>query len=160
MTGSAIRVEGLSDFRPELRQVDPNAAKELRKAYSKIASHTQSRARTNATLAGGAYAAAKTSIRGSASNDGAYVGLNRRSHHQFAGGTFFGALGRFGWYAQAKYAASAGRQFPEWVGSNWRAGVTGEGPYVINYTVDEERPEIYEMFGDAMDDLFGPSFPN
>jgi hypothetical protein len=110
-------------------------------------------------LAGGAYAAAKTSIRGSSSAESAAVGLNRRSHHQFAAGTFFGAVDRFGWYAQEKYANSEGRQFPDWVGSEWRGGVTGEGPYVINYTVDEERPRIIEMFGDAMDDLFGRAFP-
>lgn len=160
MSGAVFRFEGLAEMRRDLRDVEPDAPKKLKKAYGKIASHAQSRSRRNATLAGGAYAAAKTSIRGSSSADGAAVGLNRRSHHAFAAGTFFGALSRSGWYAQAKYAESEGRQFPEWVGQHWRAGVTGEGPYVINYTVDEERPEIIEMFGDAMEELFSKAFPH
>lgn len=159
MTGSAIRVEGLSDFRRELRQVDNALDKEMRAAHRKIASRVQSKARSNASAAGGAYARSKTAIRGSSSATFADVGLNRRTSQEFAAATFFGALKRTGWYAAAKYAGSEGRQFPEWVGNTWEAARYDQGPYVINYTVAEERDDIEEPYLDAMDDLFGRAFP-
>jgi hypothetical protein len=154
-----LHVEGLDEFNRDLRRVADNEPRQMKRAYGKIASHVQSRSRSNAGLAGGAYSKAKSAIRGSSDADGAAVGVSRSGRIPFAQGTFWGAVGRFGWYAAAKYAQSDGRQFPEWVGANWRAGVTGEGPYVLNYTVDEERPEIIDTFGDAMDDLFRPAFP-
>lgn len=153
-----IDVDDVAEFRRDLALVTGNEPKAMRKAYGSIASHTQSKARTNASLGGGQYAKAKTAIRGSSDANSASLRVSRSGRIPFAQGTFWGALSRFGWYAQAKYAASQGRQFEEWVGSNWTAGRVGEGPYVLNYTVAEELPQIIEEFGQAVDEMFGDAF--
>jgi hypothetical protein len=158
--GAAIDVKGLTSFTNDLRAVADDEPKAMKRAYGRTASHVQSRSRSNATAAGGQFAKAKSAIRGSSDHESASVGVSRSGRIPYAQGTFWGARGRFGWYAAQKYANSDGRQFPEWVGTDWRPGVTGEGPLVINYTVDEERPEIIERFADAVDEMFGRSFPD
>lgn len=155
---TSIDVDDIDRFTSRLSDIEDAEPKVMKKAYGKVASYTQSRARSNASQAGGTYQKAKTAIRGYSDPTSASIGVNKQSSNPFAQGTFYGALGRFGWYAAAKYAESEGRQFDDWVGTNWRSGVTGEGPYVINYTVDEETPQIVEKFGDAMVELFGPAF--
>lgn len=162
--GSSIEVEGLDDFRRELREVDPSLPKAMKKANGKIASHAQGASRKNATAASGPfarrYADAKTSIKSYSSATEAAIGVSRSGRNGHAQATFWGALSRSGWYAAGKYAESTGRQHPEWVGDNWDAGVAGEGPYVLNYTIAEERPRIVEMYGEGMDDLFSEAFPD
>jgi hypothetical protein len=153
-----VNADDVTRFVRDLAEVADNEPKAMRKAYSRIASHTQSKARTNASLGGGQYAAAKSAIRGTSDATSAGLRVSRSGRVPFAQGVFWGAKGRFGWYAQSKYADSDGRQFPEWVGDNWEAGKPGEGPYVLNYTVAEELPEIIDRFGDAIDDLFDKPF--
>lgn len=164
MAGASLYVEGLDDFRRELREVDPKLPKEQVKANRKIANHTQGKARRNATAASGPFAErysdAKTAIKSFASAKEAAIGVSRSGRVPHAQATFWGASGRSGWYAAARYEQSTGRQHPEWVGNRWDAGKAGEGPYVLNYTVAEELPEIREMYGDMVDALMAEAFPD
>lgn len=161
---SALYVEGLKDFRRELLQVDKGLTKEMKKAHQKIANHTQGAARKNATAASGPfadrYADARMAIKSFSSVRDAAIGVSRSGRIPHAQATFWGMSGRTGWYAAEKYAASTGQQHPEWVGNRWDAGVPGQGPHVLNYTVAEERPQIIEQYGEAMDALFAKAFPD
>jgi hypothetical protein len=162
--GTAIHVEGLDEFLRGLRIVDPSSGKEMRKAHRKISNHTQAAARRNASAAAGPFGArfadARTAIKAYASEKEAAIGVSRSGRVPHAEATFWGAKGRSGWYGRAKYAASTGQQHPEWVGENWDAGVPGQGPYVLNYTVAEEMDRNLETYGEAMDDLFARAFPD
>lgn len=162
--GAAIDIDGLSDFRRDLNAVDPSTGKEMKRANRNISNHTQKRARANASASAGPfgrrYADARTAIKAFASADEAAIGVSRSGRIPHAQATFWGAKQRSGWYAAARYATSGGQQHPDWVGEHWTAGVPGEGPYVLNYTVAEERDEIVEMYGDAMDLLFARAFPD
>jgi hypothetical protein len=155
-----VRVEGAKEFRRDLRAVDDQANKKMAAIHRDVAKHDQSKAKTNAGLAGGAYAAAKSAITRSASSSGAAIGVRDTSRVPFAEATFWGAERRSGWYAQQKYAESEGRQFPEWVGNTWEAGKKGEGPYVLNYTIAEELPEVLDIYWRGVDDLFSEAFPD
>lgn len=159
-----IDVDGLADFQRDLAATGRNVDGEMKKAYRKISNHAQTKARKNAGATAGPFAerfrAARTAIKSYATAREAAIGVSRSGRIPHAQATFWGTKSRSGWYGRAKYEASTGRQHPEWVGENWDAGVPGQGPYVLNYTIAEERDEIDEMFGDAMDELFLPAFPD
>lgn len=162
---ASIEVEGAKQFRRDLKQIPGSSPKVMTKVHRKIATHVQMKARANAATASGPFAdryrKVKNKINRSANMRGAAVGVPRdRAGTTFHQATFWGTKKRTGWYAQRKYENSTGQQHPEWVGSTWRAGVRGEGPYVINYTVAEEVDEVVELYGDAMDELFADAFPD
>jgi hypothetical protein len=94
--GAAIDVKGLTSFTNDLRAVADDEPKAMKRAYGRIASHVQSRSRSNATAAGGQFAKAKSAIRGSSDHESASVGVSRSGRIPYAQGTFWGARGRFG----------------------------------------------------------------
>ena len=74
---------------------------------------------------------------------------------------FWGAKKKLGWYggwvrnasgesyiSQAKRAgfASGPPNAPAWIGKTWRAGVRGQGPYVINDTVAAHLDDIGRLY--------------
>ena len=150
----AVEVQGLTQFRHDLRVLSGDAPKAMRKAHGRIASYVQGKARSNASAAGGVYAKARTQIRGNSSADSAEIGVSTSGLGPVA---FWGAKKRTGWYKAARYEEST-RQHPEWVGNNWDVGDRLQGPYVINYTIHEELDEIVDRFGAEMDELFSQAF--
>jgi hypothetical protein len=150
----AVEVEGFREFKRELRAVDNEAPKSMRKAHRRIASYVQGKARSNAGAAGGVYAKARNQIRGNSSATEASIGVREKTVGSVA---FWGAKKRTGWYKAARYEEST-RQHPEWVGNTWDVGDRLQGPYVINYTIHEELDEIVDRFGAEMDELFSQAF--
>lgn len=61
-----------------------------------------------------------------------------------------GAKRRTGWYAADKYAASAGRQFPE-----WKPGI----PQPIQDAFDAFGPRIDDLYLDARERALSKAFP-
>jgi hypothetical protein len=155
-----IEVQGGKKFRRDLRAVDEKANRKMTDIHKGIATHTQTAAKANAAAGGGAYAKAKSAITRLANSSSASIGVHDTNRVPFAEATFWGAKRRSGWYAQQKYAESAGRQFPEWVGNNWTVGAPNEGPYVLNYTVAEEIPKVMDLYSRGVDDMFSEAFPD
>lgn len=156
----AAEVVGLREFRRALARVDDDWPKELTKAHRAIANHMQSKARSNASQGGGAYARARTAIRGQGFGDRATIGVSNSGRIPFAQATFWGTKKRTGWYAANRYKDSPGEQFPEWVGNNWDAAKKNEGPYVINYTLAEELDEVMKQYQQTLDVISAAAFPD
>ena len=154
-----VRIEGMKEFRRELRKVDgTKSSKALKKVYRQVAQMEQRHARANATAAGGAFAKARTAIKGDQTIKSASLGISRSNRIPFAAATFWGTKKRSGWYARERYDQSRGQQHPEWVGNTWSVGSFTEGPYVINYTIAEDMDEIVGEFSKGLDEMFAEAF--
>jgi hypothetical protein len=158
----AVGVVGLKDFRRELRRVDEKAPKQLKATNKNVAKHVQAAGRKNAKVAAGYHGAlmAKSAmaITGYAEQTYSSIGINNK-RRPYANPAFWGAKARTGWFAQEKYAGHRS-QHPEWVGNSWDAASRTEGPYVLNYTLAEEAPEIIDIHAKGMLELFEQAFPN
>ena len=97
-------------------------------------------------------------IQGTGTRNYARVTVRRTGANAGAAAVYFGArpLTRSGWNAGR---AGRGRpQFPPWVGNNWRVGVMGEGPYVINPTIAANQKRIADLYGKAVDRALDRTF--
>lgn len=155
-----MEVRGLDDFRRELRQAGGDHAKALTKANRRVGREVAGKAKSNARLAGGVWAKAAPAISGRGNRDGASVGVANTNRAPMARPAFWGAKARTGWFANPVKYAGYSSQHPEWVGNRWEAASRTEGPYVINYTVLEEVPEILDVYGDEIEDLYRKAFPD
>lgn len=99
-------------------------------------------------------------IQGGATRNFARVTVKRNGQHAGAAATFFGArpLTRHGWNAGRNRGPNTKPQYPPWVGNSWRAGVRGEGPYVINPTIAENQSRIADLYGKAVDRALDRTF--
>lgn len=77
----------------------------------------------------------------------------------------FGAKRRFGWNAgwyegelRPRRDLGGRSQSPRWVGNSWIAGHAGEGPNVINPTIDAHLPQIEEMHLDGYERAMAKAF--
>lgn len=152
--GSAVSVQGLSDFVKELKGLEGGMdnRKELAKAHRavavKVAAWAKLAARTRAERKGSRF------IKGTGTAYGASITVAKRANP-----VFWGAKRHFGWYADPRFDRSPA-QFPAWVGQKWDVGVSGQGPYVINDTIASHLKQIEEMFGQAVDDAMHRAFPD
>ena len=131
---SGVSVEGLTEFRRDLRALD-NSSRWLRELAAEqrvIANTVAGRSRFAASAMGGPQKHFASAIKGRGSSTGARIQIDS-NRYPGADGAFWGAK---------QY-----RQFDDWVGSSWSAGVKGEGPYAINDTIADMADEIVEMYG-------------
>jgi hypothetical protein len=153
---AAVDVQGLKEFRKELKAVDAGWPKVMQKLQKQLASDVADRARGVASGMGGVQAKAAGSIKGYATATSTSVGAPSGG---IAGAAFWGTLRHTGWYAAARYSASP-RQHPVWVGNSWEPGVSGQGPYAINDTIADMLSEIDEWYLDMVTDLTAAAFPD
>lgn len=133
---AAIQVEGLREFRRELRSVDDKWPKVLKRAHQEAADLAAEYARGGADAEGGVVAKAAFSIRAAATTTGGRLRWGGRGF-EFADGAFFGAL---------QY-----QRFRPWIGQSWETGKAGEGPYGINDAIAARKDEIGEVYLDALE---------
>jgi hypothetical protein len=153
-------VEGLADFRKELKALPGDLDRELTKVHKKIASDEAGRVQSNARSAGGVYELAARAIKGVGRSLDASVGISNTKTAPMGNVAFWGAKKHTGWYAAEKYADSEGRQHEPWVGSSWEPASKTEGPYVLNYTLAEDLDQIVESYSGMLDDLVDKAFPD
>lgn len=156
MAEPAVKVPELDSWRRNLARANNPAA--YRRAFQKeerlIAVKVATLARSNAVAHGGSAKHFANTITGSATRDGARVGLRGGK----ANAAFWGAKKHTGWYAKGRYSHSP-KQHPEWVGSSWIAGGPG-GPIAINPAVAELSPLIPGWYGEAIEKVNAMTFPN
>lgn len=153
----AIEVKGLKEFRKELKAIDAQWPKELRKVHKAIADKVAEGARGRASGGNALQASQAGQIRGYATQTESKIGFPGKSK---AGAAFWGIKYHKGWYGWRKYDNSATRQAPEWVGANWEPGVSGQGPYFINDAIADMSEEIIDEFNTMIDDLVAKAFPD
>jgi len=144
--GRAIEVRGLKDLARDLKQIDAELPKQLRKAALTVAKLVQAEAQSQAQAATPTQRKAAAAIRASASAAKASIAVRPTSAIPFAFGAFFGAK-RF-------------KQFEPWVGSAWKAGADGEGPYAINPAISVLEGAIRTVYTEALDEVTRQAFPN
>ena len=139
MANLAVEIEGLADFRKDLREAGDGWPRVLRAANRKIGDYVAGKARGMTETAQQARAA--RAIRGSATQTAAKIAVTRSP--VFAQGAFFGSL---------QYP-----QFPRWVGNSWEPGGSG-GPYAVNPAIRESLDDIVDAYGDAFEVIAAKAF--
>jgi hypothetical protein len=150
---AAVTVEGLKDFRRDLKQIDAALPKEMAKVHKAIAEQVLPVARANAAALGGMQRHFANQIRASGTQLGASISVQGK-----AAAAFWGSNQHSGWYAAPQYAGGP-PQFKPWVGNAWEAGVPGEGPYAVNDAVAEMVPAIEVDYERMLDELTRKAFP-
>lgn len=146
-------IRGVKEFRRALKSIGPEWSKELRVVHKRIADMVVPHAQSRARGMGGVQAKAASRIVGRANQREARIGVSATGGVPFANVAFWGAKKRTGWYARGRYSGSPARQHPEWVGNSWDVGVPGGGPYAINDTIAEDRPDVYDEYLRMLADL-------
>jgi hypothetical protein len=156
---AAIRVEGLREFRRELRAIDRTNgdrawSRELTRTHRELGQMVASLSSGAAAGMGGSQAHFAGAIRGRGTAASARIGVLPR-----ANAAFWGAKKRTGWYGAPRYAESTGQQHLPWVGTGWTAGGPG-GPYAINATVRDNLRGIERAYAEAIDRVTRRAFPS
>lgn len=126
-----------------------------------MAAPIRSAAISRAQALGGVAAAAAGAIKAYANQNSLGVGVPRSSPgYPMATVAFWGSDKHDGWYADAQYGSSTGRQHPRWVGDQWVTGVHGQGPRAINDAVADNADGFVNRWATEMDALLAKAFPN
>lgn len=139
---AAIEVQGLSQFRRDLRQLENGQrwVKELAGENRGIAHEAAGWVRSEAQAMGGPQRHFASAIRGYGSTAGASIRVARPE----ANAAFWGAKKRTGWNA-----GNDTPNLPPWVGNTWEAAGFG-GPYAINTVLRQREDWIVERFDAAV----------
>lgn len=143
----------VDDLRKALAAAGPAWERDLVKAHREVGKVAANAARADARGGTPQQRREASAIGQSASKRGVKVTVGSPASAPFGRAVFWGAKRRVGWFAADKYAGSAGRQFPEWVGNAWRPAVKGEGPYVINDSLADHVDDIVDVYGKQMDQV-------
>lgn len=133
-TGS-IQVEGLTELQRALKELGGDLPKGLQQANKKVATTVADAARGNAAGAGGVLAHIAPSIKPSAGQKSASVGLGGPAY-PMAGGAEFGGRAR-----------PTTQQFQPWRGNGSSAG------YALYPAIRSEAPRIEPEYRKALEDL-------
>lgn len=161
-SGAAIRVEGLAEFRRELRKLsEPRAwSKELAGLHRDLAKDMAAKAQAEARGMGGIQRHFADAIRGYGTAPAARLGITAgRKGERYWGAyaAFWGVKdNRTGWNNDG----SKPNIKAEWVGNSWDVAVIGQGPYAINSTLATHQRYIVEKYGHAFDALARRAFPD
>lgn len=156
MAQASLQVEGLKEFRRELKQVSNDLPKELRKLQKQLADEVASKAQGIASGMGGVTAKASGAIRAYATRQQASIGVPSGGIPAVA---FWGALKRTGWYAHI-HSPGGRPQHPKWVGNSWEAAERGQGPYAINDALADAADTIEERYAQMIMELAARAFPD
>lgn len=151
-------ITGVREFRRALKQIGPEWPRELRVVHKTIADEVAAAARGRASGMGGVQALAAKSIKGTANQREARIGVSgqvkgRRTSGPIGNVAFWGAEKRTGWYSRYRYKDVPTAQHPTWVGNSWDVGDPSGGPYAINETIAVMKPEIYEQYLQMLENL-------
>jgi hypothetical protein len=133
-----VRVVGLPELSKALKEIGPDAQKELREASKRVAGFVADDARAAAQSLGGVAAHVAPSIKPVGGVSGAGVAMGGASY-PMAGGAEFGSI---------KY-----HQFKPWRGNSSDAG------YFLYPAIRQDADRIETEFTDAVDDIIKRRFP-
>lgn len=145
--GVAVEVVGLPELRRQLRQMEnprrwtQELGASQREIAKKVAAWSQSAARG----VGGSTGHFAGAIAGRGGVSGARIQIRKNE----ANAAFWGAKQRTGWNT-----GNESPNHPKWVGNQWEVGSSG-GPYAINPTIQNRLTDIMEMYGEAVDRIWG-----
>lgn len=136
--------------------------KELRKTYRRVgtvgAQMARSRLRSMASEDRRLPRSA-AGLRGSSTAQEARISTGAPASAPFARAVIYGTKRRTGWFADRRYALSAARNNPEWVGVDWTVGRRGEGPRGVNDALADGEDRIVDEFAKSAMDLIARAFP-
>lgn len=142
-----VDVYGARELRTSMKRMGvEGSGKALREAHKNVSKFVEGRARGRGTRQ---QVSASRALLGKGTQKNAVLAIRNLASVPFGIGAFMGAEGQFGWYGRSRYNSSTGKQFPEWVGNNWRLE-DGIGPYVIADVIKEGHADILEAFLDEM----------
>ena len=157
---SGATIQGLPEFRKELRRLDKSWPKELRKVHKKIADQGAMRSQSVARGMGGQQRKYASAIKGKANQREARIGITAGKSNAGANAAFWGARARYGWYGFRRYHDTGGApQYRPWVGNAWQAASYRGGPYAINPALAQYLPRILDLYLEMLDDLSRRAFP-
>jgi len=142
--GKAIQVTGLRELARDLKKIDADLPKAMRKAGLVGAKIVADEAQRRAMAGTPVQRKAARAIKPRAGAARAAVAVTKGGVYPFAFGAFFGS---------DKY-----RQFDPWVGRSWQAGGPG-GPYALNPAVAAKRDEVVKVYAESVGDLLKQTFP-
>lgn len=161
---SGITVEGLREFRRQLRAVGPEFPKALAGAHRDIAQIAARVSIAEARRMGGVQRKASGAIRGRGSQQKASLTVrpskSARNATAMANVAFWGAKKRTGWYSRPRYSQSPARQHPEWVGNTWDVMDPTGGPYAINAALARYEGDLIEALWAALSRITSKAFPD
>lgn len=138
----SIQVDGLDQFRRELKSISPALVKEMAKLNQEAAQIIVDKvepktAQQRKVIAG---------VKAARQARGAVVRTQNTTRHPFAIGAFFGAR---------RY-----HQFPEWIGNQWDPGDSVDGRYGVAFAVHDGLEEVMDRYGDGLEELARRAFPD
>ena len=151
MAEDRIRVDGLKEFRRELKALDAQWPKELRTANKEAADIVAEGTRSSFLSRPGVAPKVAASVKALAQQTGAAVQIGG-DRWPFALGSEFGG-GKFG-AGRPSPRGGHTTQFPAWRGSGPGAG------YSLYPTFRAKREEVIETYGRAIDRLTARAFPD
>lgn len=155
-----LEVKGANELSAALRQAQKNTNKELARSNRMVARQTREWSRAAASSGTPLQRRAAGGIGSSAGAKNAKLTVRSTARAPMAPPAFWGKGGRSGWYAADRYAASTGRQHPQWVGNSWKAGVRGQGPYVLNDVLADREAEIGDLYLDGQWEAIERALPS
>lgn len=145
-----VKVDGLDDFRRDLRRVDDDEA--MTKANKRVADLLEAR-----TKAASPPHVARA-ISGSGGRLAAELVVGPSPPHALVG--VMGAKRRTGWYSLPPYRESTGRQFPPWVGTSWDPGERGGAPYHLGPVINASVDDVADIYADEFEQAARRAFPD
>lgn len=149
-----VKVDGLDQFRREIKRVDRELGKDLRRIHVKVAELVADKAKAASPDR------EAQGIKGRGTQKAALVRVSATARNPRVLGVFMGMRRRSGWYANIRYRQSRARQFDPWVGSQWDPGERGGEPYFIGDAINSSVDDVIELYGDEIMDLAARAFPD
>lgn len=151
-TAGRVEIKGLKNFRTELKRIDSELPKELRKVNLAAAKLVAEGTRSSFASRPGVTSAVAASVKALAGQKSASVRIGGAGKAEAALGHEFGG----GKYSAGRPSPAGGHttQFPAWRGSGGDAG------YSLFPTLRESTDELVEMYGDALMDVADRAFPD
>lgn len=150
--GNPIDTRQLRALRKQIRQAGPSGSefkKRLTGANKRGAELITERAQAKLRAGSPGQSRAARNIKARSAQSGIGFRVANSGQVPDALARIWGSKRRTGWFALRRYRASAGHQFPRWVGAGWEVGGQG-GPYGLNPAIRESLDEVLDSWGEEV----------
>lgn len=147
-----VELAGVKSFRQELRRIDKELPKELRKVHLAAAKIVAEGTRASFASRPKVTSAVATSVKALAGQQSASVRIGGTGKAEAALGHEFGG-GRFG-KGRPSPAGGHTTQFPAWRGAGADAG------YSLYPTLRSKTDDLVDLYGDALEEIARAAFPD
>lgn len=161
----AIDATDLEDLAGDLKAAERALGREQRRSHKLVADQVVIWSQATARSGTPQEQHFAEAIIGRATPIAARIGVSTTGDMAGANVPIFGAKRRFGWNAgwyegelRTRRDLGGQLQSPRWVGSGWIAGRRGEGPNVINPTIDAHQTQIEDMHLDGYERALAKAF--